>query len=163
MTQKLKTLKNIQVIDGAINCHYPIYSIEEEYFNLIFPNGQDIEFIEDFSKRIKKTEKKEERKRWDKVFEEMWKNRVDKKLVNGIHGTLFYDADWHRTMYLKKKFYPDKKEVNIIIHSYNPSDKKSKKKSNVAYYNYKMSSISPIDKNKDPEFLGVHQNVYPKK
>ncbi|MEG7978457.1 MAG: hypothetical protein NY202_00600 [Mollicutes bacterium UO1] len=40
--------KNIQVIDGADNCHYPIYSIEEEYFNLIFPNGQDIEFIEDF-------------------------------------------------------------------------------------------------------------------
>jgi hypothetical protein len=43
-----KKTKNIQVIDGAINCHYPIYSIEEEYFNLIFPNGQDIEFIDDF-------------------------------------------------------------------------------------------------------------------
>jgi hypothetical protein len=58
-----KKLKNIQVIDGADNCHYPIYSIEEEYFNLIFPNNQDIEFIEDFIARIKKTETKEEKKR----------------------------------------------------------------------------------------------------
>jgi hypothetical protein len=43
-----KKTKNIQVIDGADNCHYPIYSIEEEYFALIFPNGQDIEFVDDF-------------------------------------------------------------------------------------------------------------------
>jgi len=50
-----KKTKNIQVIDGAINCHYPIYSIEEEYFNLIFPNGQDIEFIEDFIAQELKT------------------------------------------------------------------------------------------------------------
>lgn len=56
-----KKTKNIQVIDGADNCHYPIYSIEEEYFNLIFPNGQDIEFIDDFYKRIGKS--KEEKKK----------------------------------------------------------------------------------------------------
>lgn len=50
-----KKTKNIQVIDGAINCHYPIYSIEEEHFNLIFPNsqeGQDIEFAKDFVSRV---------------------------------------------------------------------------------------------------------------
>jgi hypothetical protein len=47
-----KKLKNIQVIDGADNSYYAIYNIEEKYFNLIFPNGQDIEFISDFVLRI---------------------------------------------------------------------------------------------------------------
>jgi hypothetical protein len=60
---KKKRLKNIQVIDGADNCHYAIYSIEEEYFNLIFPNDQDIEFVDDFLVRMKKTQTKEERKK----------------------------------------------------------------------------------------------------
>ena len=113
MNKKVK--KNIQVIDGAINCHYPIYSIDEEYFNLIFPNGQDIEFADDFWKRIKKTESKEERKRWDKIFEELWKNIVDKKLVNGIHGTLFYDAEWDKRMKAKKENYPTKIEKEAVI------------------------------------------------
>jgi hypothetical protein len=110
-----KKTKNIQVIDGAINCHYPIYSIEEEYFDLIFPNGQDIEFIEDFWARIKKTETKEERKRWDKVFEDMWKNRVDKKLVRGIHGTLFYGERDAGTTKGKRQFYPTKKEKEAVV------------------------------------------------
>jgi hypothetical protein len=61
--------KNIQVIDGADNCHYPIYSIDEEYFDQIFPNGQDIEFIDDFCQRIKGT--KADKKKWDKIFEEL--------------------------------------------------------------------------------------------
>lgn len=108
-----KITKNIQVIDGADNCHYPIYKIEEKHFILIFPDGQDIEFIDDFYKRIGKS--KEEKKKWDKLFEEMWKNRVDKKLINGIHGTLFYDTDWNERMKRKKEFYPTKKEKEAVV------------------------------------------------
>ena len=37
---KIGKQKNIQVIDGAMNCHYPIYSIAEKYFDLIFPNKE---------------------------------------------------------------------------------------------------------------------------
>jgi len=107
--------KNIQVICAAINCHYPIYSIDEENFNLIFPNGQDIEFAEDFWRRIKKTKNKEEIKKWKKIFEDLWQSRIDKKLVNGIHGTLFYDAQKDRIIKQKKKIYPTRKEEEAVL------------------------------------------------
>lgn len=41
-------VKNIQVIDGADNCTYNIYAATEEEFDDIFPNGADVEFIEDY-------------------------------------------------------------------------------------------------------------------
>ncbi len=31
--------KNIQVIDGAVNCTYPIYSVTEEEFRVLFPEN----------------------------------------------------------------------------------------------------------------------------
>ena len=40
-------MKNIQVIDGAVNCVYDIFSATDEEFALIFPNGQDIAFIDE--------------------------------------------------------------------------------------------------------------------
>ena len=41
------SMKNIQVIDGAVNCVYDIFSATDEEFALIFPNGQDIAFIDE--------------------------------------------------------------------------------------------------------------------
>src|SRR5205814_6898191 len=84
-----KKTKNIQVIDGAYNCCYSIYNIREEYFNLIFPNGQkgqDIEFASDFVLRVGK-------RVGSKILKELWKNEVDRKTINGIHGTLFDDYE----------------------------------------------------------------------
>jgi hypothetical protein len=46
--------KNIQVIDGADNTLYLIFSISEEDFKLIFPNDQDIEFADEFVSRLGK-------------------------------------------------------------------------------------------------------------
>lgn len=46
--------KNIQIIDGADNTLYLIYSAREEDFDLIFPNGQDIEFADEFISRAGK-------------------------------------------------------------------------------------------------------------
>ena len=88
MNNKKKT-KNIQVINGGYNCCYSIYSIKEEYFNLIFPNsreGQDIEFVSDFVLRAGKRTS-------NRVLKELWKNEVDRKSINGIHGTLFDDYE----------------------------------------------------------------------
>jgi hypothetical protein len=45
----------------------------------------------------------------------MWKNRVDKKLANGIHGTLFYDADWDKNMKKKKQYYSTKKWEEAVV------------------------------------------------
>lgn len=92
-------MKNIQIIDGAENCTYDIFAVSEELFNLIFPNpGQNIEFIEDVLSRITKEE--------EKLFSDMWKHRVLKKEVIGIHGTLFYELQ------LKKEYYPTKIDSN---------------------------------------------------
>ena len=94
-------MKNIQVIDGAENCAYDIFQISDESFKKIFPNGQDIEFSEDLFERLGQEEAR-------KILEPLWDNKADKKLVVGIHGTLFYGLE------SKKQYYPDKKEQNLI-------------------------------------------------
>ena len=95
-------MKNIQVIDGAENCTYSIYSIDEELFEEIFPNGQDIEFADDLIDRVGP-------ERSQNILSILWKNQADKKSVNGIHGTLFYELNF------KKQFYPTKKECEMVV------------------------------------------------
>ncbi|MEH6631360.1 MAG: hypothetical protein V7776_11055 [Halopseudomonas aestusnigri] len=98
-------MKNIQIIDGADNCTYSIFNIDDHLFELIFPNNQDIEFIEDFMTRLGQ----------EKALiclTPLWKNEVDKKEVLGIHGTLFYQ-NGH-----KKKYYPTKKDAEMIINPF---------------------------------------------
>lgn len=41
----LARMRNIQVIDGAINAVYDIFCAADEAFDLIFPSGQDVAFI----------------------------------------------------------------------------------------------------------------------
>jgi hypothetical protein len=44
-------MKNIQVIDGALNCTFSIFQATEEEFVLIFSEpGQDIQYAEDLAK-----------------------------------------------------------------------------------------------------------------
>ncbi len=96
-------MKNIQIIDDAVNCTYDIFSISDDLFFEIFPNEQDIEFIDDLNLRLGDIRSSE-------ILQELWKNRLDKKYLTGIHGTLFYG-------YLcedKKPFYPTKKECEMI-------------------------------------------------
>ena len=94
-------MKNIQVIDGAMNCSYDIFSVTEEEFNILFPEaGQDIEFIEDVIERVGD-------ERLGRVMRNVWARPVKKPDVIGIHGTLFYELSW------KKKYYPTKKSSEI--------------------------------------------------
>lgn len=90
-------MKNIQVIDEAPNCVYDIFALNENDFDLLFPNGQDVEFIEDLELRIPQDKLKN-------ILERLWQNPIPKIAVQGIHGILFYN------LYDKKKFYPDKKD-----------------------------------------------------
>src|SRR5215469_8383818 len=90
-------MKNIQVIDGARNCSYSIYSVTEEEFRVLFPDpGRDVEFIEDVIERVGDEQ-------LGKMMELVWKRPVKKSDVCGIHGTLFYE------LLSKKMYYPDKK------------------------------------------------------
>jgi hypothetical protein len=99
-------MKNIQVIDGAENSEYAIYSVTDDEFALIFPaEGQNIEFIEDLVERLGEDMA-------DRVFEHVWDRRVDKLDVVGIHGTLFYE------LLSKKEFYPTKNDRTMIGSSF---------------------------------------------
>ncbi len=92
-------MKNIQIIDGAVNCTYSIYAIRDELFALIFPGGCDIEFIEELSERIGET-------RLIELSVDLWDNPVEKSQVVGIHGTLFYGLhEEKRGFYPNKRFY----------------------------------------------------------
>ena len=95
-------MKNVQVIDAALNCTYDVYGASERDFELIFPEpGQDIEFINDFIERAGDDVA-------DEICGRLWKNRIEKRDLEGIHGTLFFELDH------KKKFYPTKKSSEMV-------------------------------------------------
>jgi len=90
--------KNIQVIDGAANCTFTIFSCSEEDFNLIFPNpNQDLQF---------NSELDETKKVFD-ALNRLWTNPVIKTEVKGIHGTLFYNKDSIKEYFPKSRVYRD--------------------------------------------------------
>jgi hypothetical protein len=90
-------MKNIQLIEPADNCAYNIYAMPDEDFELMFPNGQDIEFVEDFWKRVGP-------EKASQIYSALWPRLLKKSEALGIHGTLF--VDFRRP---KKKIYPNKK------------------------------------------------------
>jgi hypothetical protein len=94
-------MKNIQVIDRADNCTYSIFAATDEEFGSIFPNGTDIEFVEDFIERAGDETA-------SRITSELWKRPVRKDTVQGIHGTLFYQLT------RKKRYYPTKKESEMV-------------------------------------------------
>ena len=94
-------MKNIQVIDGADNCVYDVFTATEDEFNLIFPPGQDIAFIDEVLARGS-------RQKLDMAFVEIWKRRIPKAKAMGIHGTLFYELEQ------KKPYYPTRRDEEAI-------------------------------------------------
>lgn len=86
-------MKNIQVIDGADNCVYDIFAATEEEFELIFPPGQDVAFIDEVMSRGSADA-------LDLAFSRIWQRRLRKSDVVGIHGLLFYELEH------KKQYYP---------------------------------------------------------
>ena len=100
-------MKNIQVIDGAENCSYDIFSADENEFKHVFPDdNQDIEFVEDVYKRLGY-------EKAAKVLASIWSRRIDKSKASGIHGTLFCDLE------RKRRFYPTKRENEAVANPAN--------------------------------------------
>ena len=96
-------MKNIQVIDDALNCLYEIYEATDDDFEMIFPNNQDIEFADDFVERVGEA-------RASEVLDRLWSARRAKESINGIHGTLFYGEMNAR----RRIFFPTKKEAEMV-------------------------------------------------
>lgn len=94
-------MKNIQVIDGADNCAYDVFAATEREFILMFPDGRDVEFVDDLVDRMGE-------KTADHLLKALWNRPRDKKKIEGIHGTLFFELGF------KKKYYPTKKESEMV-------------------------------------------------
>jgi hypothetical protein len=90
-------VKNIQVIDGAINCVYDVFQATDEEFSVIFPAGQDVAFIDEVYARGNKEV-------LDVAFNAIWARRIPKIQAQGIHGLLFYELE------SKKVYYPSRRD-----------------------------------------------------
>jgi len=96
MDDSAKIMKNIQVIDGAMNSIFEIYAIRDDLFARLFPDGADIAFANEFSEDLPGLAK-------------LYARLVPKRKVKGIHGTLHLhlsDAD--------PRFFPTRREKNVI-------------------------------------------------
>jgi hypothetical protein len=94
-------MKNIQIIDGAQNCVYDIFSATDEEFALLFPKGTDIAFIDEiYAIGVSHL--------LDAAFQNIWQRRVKKSDVQGIHGIIFYELE------VKKVYYPTRRDDEAI-------------------------------------------------
>jgi hypothetical protein len=48
-------MRNIQIIDGAVNATFSVFQATDEEFDAIFPDGRDMELVEDLVDRLGKT------------------------------------------------------------------------------------------------------------
>jgi hypothetical protein len=94
-------MKNIQIIDGAVNAVFDIFQATEQEFNLIFPLYQDIAFIDEVYER-------ENPEILNLAFKSIWTRRIRKTNAQGIHGTLFYQLE------KKKIYYPTRKDEEAV-------------------------------------------------
>jgi len=78
-------LKNIQIIDSALNATFSVFQATEDEFAAIFPaDGQDIELIEEFIERCGEEQA-------DCILRPIWKRPIPKRDAQGIHGTLYHE------------------------------------------------------------------------
>lgn len=102
MSETKKTKRNIQVIDGALNCSYSLFVASVEDFYEIFPlPDQDIEYVEDFFERVGEAKAQ-------KILGNLWSHPILKKEAMGIHGTLFYQG------LFRKEYYDSKRECDML-------------------------------------------------
>jgi hypothetical protein len=89
-------MKNIQVIDGALNCTFSLFQATDEEFALIFPESeQDIQYAEDLPSLPDV----------DIVLAALSRIRlrpIRKRDAIGIHGTLFYELERYKKVFRRK-------------------------------------------------------------
>lgn len=90
-------MKNIQVIDGALNCTFSIFQATEEEFALLFPEPrQDFQYADDLAFLPRQEEV-------DAALGRIWERPIRKQDALGIHGTLFYQPERYKTYYRAKR------------------------------------------------------------
>jgi hypothetical protein len=105
-------MKNIQIVDGALNATLSVFQVTASEFQLIFPGpGQDIEFIEHLVARVGAEAAQE-------ALTPVWERPILKRDAQGIHGTLYYDHA-ERAAY----FPASKREIDRDPGSVNPAQR----------------------------------------
>ena len=89
-------MKNIQIIDDAINCVYDIFAATDKEFEEIFGAESDIAFIDEIYENGDKHQ-------LDDIFTRIWQRRVVKVEANGIHGIIFYELKEKKIFYLARR------------------------------------------------------------
>lgn len=82
-------MKNVQIIDDAVNATFSIFQTTDEDFAVIFPEGRDIELADELVERVGEEEA-------SRILSLLWERPILKRDAMGVHGTLFYDADERR-------------------------------------------------------------------
>lgn len=72
-------MKNIQIIDGALNGRFELYTLTDQIFNQLFALGQDEIYLEDLDEDLQNDETF-----WNQVYAQ----EIDRRTVQGIHGIL---------------------------------------------------------------------------
>ena len=104
-------MKNIQIVDGAANATLSLFQATEEEFTTIFPDGRDMELIEDLAARLGDEDS-------HRILTSIWDRPILKRDANGIHGTLFYDNE-DRARHIP----PSKREVDWDERSINQAQR----------------------------------------
>lgn len=86
-------MKNVQMIDPALNATFSIFQVSDEDFKVIFPEARDMEFFEDFIQRVGERQAA-------LILDRLWGRPVLKRDAQGIHGTLF--EQWND----RKEYFP---------------------------------------------------------
>ena len=82
-------MKNIQIIDRAVNATFSVFQATEDEFRAIFPlEGQDMELVEDFVRRYGDQS--------ECILGPIWERPILKRDAQGIHGTLYYEYEERR-------------------------------------------------------------------
>ncbi|WP_454626886.1 hypothetical protein [Bradyrhizobium cenepequi] len=90
-------MKNIQVIDGALNCTFSLFQATDEEFMLLFPAPrQDIQYAEDLAGLPQQND-------INAALQRIWERPVRKQDVQGIHGTLFYQLQRYKSVFRDKR------------------------------------------------------------
>ena len=90
-------MKNVQVIDRALNASYSVFQMTAEEFRQVFPApGQDLEFAEDLFDRLGDEAA-------EALLGSVWARPVRKADIVGLHGTLYYGFADRRHHYPESK------------------------------------------------------------
>ena len=90
-------MKNVQVIDRALNATYSVFQMTEDEFREVFPMpGQDLEFAEDLFDRLGDEAA-------ETLLAAVWARPARKAEIVGLHGTLFYGFSDRRDHYPESK------------------------------------------------------------